>query len=402
MTQELEFRLVLGPAYMATRGYGAAEVEACYHRARQLCQQLGNPPQMAPVLYGLWTYHIVRAQHWTALELGQQILHLGTTNDDIGLSIQGNLAVGWSQFFLGRLTPTRQHLERVLELYDPARQSSHAYQFGDDPATSAGSCLAQVYWFCGYPDKALTQSNQAIQALRSLSHPYSVAFGLVVNGFLRTTLGDAETTQALMDEAISLSREHGLPLTGSMGSILHGYALSQQGRLEEGMAEMHAALAAYVATGAELALPYWYWLLAEASHRARAARDALAYLDRAEVMLERTSERYFEAEIHRLRGKLLLDMSPVQGSITPEKSYLRALEIAGKAGSKPLALRAIMGLARLRLPRQRQAEVAQSLRTTYDWFTEGFDTPDLREARRLLEELVIPERSRDNAITGTA
>jgi predicted ATPase/class 3 adenylate cyclase len=401
ISQELEFRLTLGPAYMATRGYGAAEVQECYHRARELCQQLGNPPQLAPVVYGLWSYHIVRAQHWTALELGQQILDLGVANHDLGLQVQGNLALGWSQFFLGRFSASREHLERVLELYDHDRQSSHAYQFGDDPGTSASSCLAQVYWLCGYPDKARRQSDDALHVLRSLSHPYSVAFGLVVNGFVRLNLGDAATTRALQEEAIALSREHGLPLTATMGSMLHGYALTQLDELEAGIAEMREALAGYVATGAELDMPYWYWLLAEASHRVGATEDGIAYLDRAQKMLERTGERYFEAEIHRLLGQLLPEVAPRERTLTPEKCLMRALEVAGETGSKSLELRAIMALVRHDMQRGRQAREGGLLRTTYDWFTEGFETPDLREARRLLGELDSPEYSRQTAITGT-
>ena len=144
---ELQFRLTLGPAYMAIRGYAAPEVEACYQRARELCRELGDtPPQLVPVLHGLWTNHIVRAQHTSALALGEQVLQLGAATNDDGLLLQGNMEVGWSHFFLGELEQAREHLERVLALYDHERHSSHAFTYGDNPATSARSVLARC---CG-------------------------------------------------------------------------------------------------------------------------------------------------------------------------------------------------------------------------------------------------------------
>ena len=150
---ELQFRLTLGPAYMAIRGYAAPEVEACYQRALELCRELGDtPPQLVRALHGLWTNHIVRAQHTSALALGEQVLQLGAATNDDGLLLQGNMEVGWSHYFLGELEQAREHLERVLALYDHERHSSHAFIYGDDPATSARSALAMVLWLLGYPD----------------------------------------------------------------------------------------------------------------------------------------------------------------------------------------------------------------------------------------------------------
>ncbi|MGZ4172829.1 MAG: AAA family ATPase, partial [Solirubrobacteraceae bacterium] len=176
---ELQFRLTLGPAYMAIRGYAAPEVEACYQRALELCRELGDtPPQLVRALHGLWTNHIVRAQHNSAFALGEQVLQLGAATNDDGLLLQGNMEVGWSHFFLGELEQAREHLERVLALYDHERHSSHAFTYGDNPATSARSALASVLWLLGYPDQALRCSEENLAILRSLvQHPYSVAFG---------------------------------------------------------------------------------------------------------------------------------------------------------------------------------------------------------------------------------
>jgi predicted ATPase/class 3 adenylate cyclase len=218
---ELQFCLTLGPAYMAVRGYAAPEVEACYQRARELCRELGDTPRLVPVLHGLWTYHIVRAQHTSALALGEQVLQLGAATSDDGLLVQGNMEVGWSHYFLGELEQAREHLERVLALYDPERHSSHAFTYGDDPATSARSALARVLWLLGYPDQALRCSEENLVILRSLvQHPYSVAFGFTMAAFLRQYLGDPLAARALAEEAVGISEAHGLAYMGAMASML--------------------------------------------------------------------------------------------------------------------------------------------------------------------------------------
>ena len=270
-------------------------------------ESLATPPQLVPVLHGLWTYHIVRAQHTSAFALGEQVLQLGAATNDDGLLLQGNMEVGWSHFFLGELEQAREHLERVLALYDPERHSSHAFTYGDNPATSARSALASVLWLLGYPDQALRCSEENLAILRSLvQHPYSVAFGFTVAAFLRQYLGDPPAARALAEEAVVISEAHGLAFIGAMASMFEGWARTREGELDEGMAQMRRGLAAQLATGAELARPYWLWLLAEACQRTGAAREGLALLDDADAAVEQTHERYWEAEIHRLRGRLLL------------------------------------------------------------------------------------------------
>ena len=385
---ELQFRLALGPAYMAIRGYAAPEVEACYQRARELCRELGDTPQLVPVLHGLWTYHIVRAQHTSAFALGEQVLQLGATTNDDGLLLQGNMEVGWSHFFLGELEQAREHLERVLALYDHERHSSHAFIYGDNPATSARSALASVLWLLGYPDQALRCSEENLEILRSLvQHPYSVAFGLTVAAFLRQYLGDPSATRALAEEAVALSEAHGLAFIGAMASIFEGWARTQEGELDEGMAQMRRGLAAQLATGAELARPFWLWLLAEVCQRTGAAREGLALLDDADATVEHTHDRYWEAEIHRLRGQHLLATAEPTAPASAEACYRRALEVARRQGARSLELRAAVSLSRLWQAADRHDEARELLAPVYEWFTEGLDHPELREAAALLAEL---------------
>ena len=386
---ELQFRLTLGPAYMAIRGYAAPEVEACYQRALELCRELGDmPPQLARALHGLWTNHIVRAQHTSALALGEQVLQLGAATNDDGLLLQGNMEVGWSDFFLGELEQAREHLERVLALYDPERHSSHAFIYGDNPATSARTVLASVLWLLGYPDQALRCSEENLAILRSqVQHPYSVAFGVTVAAFLRQYLGDPPAARALAEEAVVISEAHGLAFIGAMASMFEGWARTREGELDEGMAQMRRGLAAQLAMGAELARPYWLWLLAEACQRTGAAREGLALLDDADATVEHTHDRYWEAEIHRLRGRLLLATAEPAAPASAEACYRRALEVARQQGARSLELRAAVSLSRLWQAADRHGEARELLASIYERFTEGLDRPELREAAALLDEL---------------
>jgi predicted ATPase len=385
---ELQYRLALGPAYMAIRGYAAPEVEACYQRARELCRELGDTPQLVPVLHGLWSYHIVRAQHTSAFTLGEQVLQLGAATGDDGLLLQGNMELGWLYFFQGELEQAREHLERVLALYDHERHSSHAFIYGDNPATSARSALASVLWLLGYPDQALRCSEDNLEILRSLvQHPYSVAFGFTVAAFLRQYLGDPPAARALAEEAVVISEAHGLAFIGPMASMFEGWARTREDELDEGMAQMRRGLAAQLATGAELARPYWLWLLAEACQRTGATREGLALLDDADAAVEHTHDHYWEAEIHRLRGRLLLATAEPAAPASAEACYRRALEVARRQGARSLELRAAVSLSRLWQAADRHDEARELLAPIYGRFTEGLDHLELREAAALLDEL---------------
>ena len=389
---ELQFHLTLGPAYMAIRGYAAPEVEACYQRARELRRELGDTlgdtSQGVPALHGLWTNHIVRAQHTSAIALGEQVIQLGAATNDDGLLLQGNMEVGWSHFFLGELKQAREHLERVLALYDHERHSSHAFIYGDDPATSARNALAQVLWLLGYPDQALRCSEENLAILRSLvEHPYSVAFGFTLAAFLRQYLGDPPAARALAEEAVMISEAHGLAYMGAMASMFEGWAGAVEGEIDEGVAQMRRGLAAQLATGAELTRPYWLYLIAEACLESGAALEGLALLDEAEAAVQQTNERYWEAEIHRLRGRLLLATAEPTAPASAEACYRRALEVARRQSARSLELRATVSLSRLWQAADRHDEACELLAPIYERFSEGLDHPELREAAVLLDEL---------------
>jgi predicted ATPase len=347
--------------------------------------------KVVPVLHGLWTSHVVRAEHAQALSIGEQVLELGAATHDDAVLLQGNMEIGWSHFFLGHLQQARKHLERVLSLYDHERHSSHVFTYGDNPATSARSNLAQALWLLGDVDQSLRSSEENLTMLRtSVDHLHSVAFGLDLAAVVRQYRRGAAATRLLADEALALSEAHDLAFFAAMASILRGWVLVEDGSLDEGLKQMRRGLAAHVSTGAELAKPYWLCLIAEACGRTGAVRDGLELLDEAEATAEQSQERYWEAEIHRLRGDLLLILpeSVLTGEVdSPEGCLLRALEVTRQQGARSLELRAAVSLARLWRTEGRDGEARELLARVYGSFSEGLDTRDLREAGAMLVEL---------------
>ena len=242
-----------------------------------------------------------------------------------------------------------------------------------------------MLWLLGYPDQALRCSEDTLAALEIVDHPFSAAFAHVIAAFLRQYLRDPDATRAMADKAIELAAQHGLELIRAMAVTLRAWTLTWQGAMDEGIAQMRAGLDAHVGTGAELLRPYWCWLLADAQRRAGNASEALTLIDEAEAAIQRSDESYLHAEVHRLRGQVLLqvDASAVSAA---EASYQRALEIAREQQARMLELRAAVGLALLWHNQGRTEEARDTLLPIYDWFGEGHENPDLIEARTLLEQ----------------
>ena len=293
----------------------------------------GDTPQLVPVLHGLWTYHIVRAQHTSALALGEQVLQLGAATNDDGLLLQGNMEVGWSHYFLGELEQAREHLERVLALYDHERHSSHAFTYGDNPATSARSELAQVLWLLGYvgPVAAATARRTWRSFGRWSSTPTASPldspgrFRAPVSRRCRRRPARWSTRRSRSQKRMASRSSARWPPCSKAGRS------PRRAISTEGIAQMRHGLAAQLATGAELARPYWLCLIAEACLETGAAREGLALLDDAEAAVEQTDERYWEAEIHRLRGQLLLAASDPASSGGGPRRLRRATAVRSRS-----------------------------------------------------------------------
>ena len=403
--QELTLQLALGVPLMATKSWSAPEVKRVYARARELCLQVGETPQLFPVLFGLWIFYTARAEHKAALELVEQCFTLAQSIQDPGFLLEAHLALGVNLFHLGNLVPSREHLEQGLAFYDPQQHRSHAFLYGYDPGVWSLVFAAWALWYIGYPDQALKRNQEALTLAQEISHPFSLGYASFFAAALYQFRREARPTQERADAAITFSIDQGFPELLVLGTLLRGWALAEQRQGTEGLTLIHQSLAADRAIGVELFRPYHLALLAEAYSKAGQLEEGLIALDEALVAVNKTEERRYEAELYRLYGELSVragkmangrigEKSEVAPSpdlpvalSSPEACFLKAIDIARKQQAKSLELRAATSLARLWQQQGKKTEAHKLLAEVYNWFTEGFDTKDLQEAKTLLEEL---------------
>lgn len=385
--QELTLQVALGVSLMASKGHTAPEVERVYARARELCQQVGETPQLFPVLFGLWRFYLLGSEKHTVRELAEQLMHLGNTTQDPALLLEAHRALGATLlWFFGEFAPALAHLERSVTLYDPQQHRSHAFLYGIDPQVYAGACAGIVRWFLGYPDQALETIQDALTSARTLSHPFSLAFALGMAAWLSQYRREAQATHEQAEVLMTLAQKHGFPFWEAYGMLMRGWALAAQGQDEEGITQIHQGLRAYQATGTRHYRPYFLALQAEAYRKAGQTDAGLHTTAAVLALVDKTGECWWEAEMHRLKGVLLLALS-LENHAEAATCFHQALDIARRQEAKSLELRATMSLSRLWQQQGKRAEARQLLAEVYGWFTEGFDTADLQEARVLLDEL---------------
>ena len=382
--RELSLQIALGNSLMAAKGYGSPEVGEAYARARELCQQVGETSQLLPVLYGLWAFYLVRAEHQRACELGGQFLRLAQSSGDPALVV-AHRAQGYPLLSMGELAIAREHLEQVESLYDPQQHRPLAFLYGQDSGMSGLSVLALTLQLLGYPDQAKKRCHQALALDHEPSHPPSLAYTLGHAAMLYQFRRDLDATRAQAEAAITLSIEHRLEMWAAWATVLKAWVLTHQKQGGEGMDLLHRTLTAFEATGAGIWRPYFLALQSEAYKKAGQVEAGLDILAEAQTLVEKTGERIYEAELYRLKGELLL-MGGVDES-EAEACYHEALEVARRQQAKSLELRAAVSLGRLWQKGGNREEAHQRLAEIYGWFTEGFDTTDLKEAKALLEEL---------------
>ena len=383
---ELDLQIALGPVLMNTKGPAAPEVERAYARARELCQQVGETPQLFPMLWGLWYFHNGRAAHQTAQELGEQLLSLAQHIQDSACLVVAHRALGNTLYHLGELTGARAHLEQGMALYDPQQHRALAFLYGQDLAVICRAWDALALWLLGYPDQALQRIHEALTLARDMGHLSSLAYALDWAAMLHRFRREGDAAQERAVAAITLSTEQGFAVYLAWGTIVQGWSLAEQGQGAEGTAQIRQGLATSQAMGLQAVLPYHLALLAEAYGKSGQGAEGLRVLAEALLMVNNTGERNYEAELYRLKGELLLQQG-MEGDEEAETCFRQALAIARRQQAKSLELRAAMSLGRL-WQRQGKCEAARELLAPiYGWFTEGFDTADLQEAKELLKAL---------------
>lgn len=379
--QEIMLQITLGGLLIVTLGAGAPDVERAYARARELCRQVGDSPQLFTALRGLSEFYHTRAELETARDLAQEALEVAERLGDRALIVDAHHAVAMPLLYLGQLVRAREHLAQGLALYDPEQRRVYAalYQ-AIDPGVGCHYQSGRVLWLLGYPDRALEVAREGIALAQKLTHPYSLAHmkvsAAMVHQFRREPRGTREQAEAV----IALAHEHGLPEVLAWATFWRGWALAELGERAEGIGQMREGMALY---GAHEAIrPHQLALLGEALAKHGEADQGLAALAEA-LAAARIGGRYYLAELYRLRGELLLLADPSKHDEV-EACFGQAVEIARRQSAKSLELRAVASLSRLWQKRGRREEASRSLAAVYRGFTEGFDTADLQEARTLL------------------
>jgi tetratricopeptide (TPR) repeat protein len=379
--QELALHTALGLAWI---GYPGSERENACTRALELCRQTGNTSQLCRVLGDLSIIHYVRAEHQKARELAEEALSLAQDTEDPLLVALGHWYLGFVLFFLGEYTTAQSHFELMIAFYEP-QQHHQPFVFlrGVDAGVSAMGYVVCCLWCLGYPDQALSRSQQALALARDLGHPFTLADVLCFAGCSFNAMHrDATVLKDNAEELEHLSNETVQGWLGT-GNCHKGEALVMLGQVQDGMAQIREGIAVHQSFGIRLNLPGTLRSLAEAQAKAGHPEEGLATMDEALALVEETDERLWEAELYRLRGELLL----MQGDdVEAEISLKKAIEVARRQSAKSWELRASTSLARLWQKQGKVDEAGQMLGEIYGWFSEGFDTPDLRETKALLEE----------------
>jgi predicted ATPase/class 3 adenylate cyclase len=384
--QALTLYIALGAALQIAKGLAAPEVEHAYTQAYALCQQVGETPELAPVLYGLWRFYLGRSQLHTARELSETLLRLAQGAHDPALAVVAHNALGVTWLFLGALPAARQHLEAGIARYTPDQRRAPVFRMGQDLGVGCRANAARALWVLGYPDQALVHIHEALTLAHALAHPFSLAWARCWAAYVHQFRRDVLAVHEQAEAAVTLSIEQGFPLWAAYGTCLRGWALAMQGQGAEGIAQVRQGIAAVRICGGALLVSYFSALLADVSAHLGHTEDGLQALAEAHTLVEQQEERWWEAEIARLRGVLLLRQTGTQQE-EAETWLRRALDVARRQEAKSLELRAAMSLAWLWQQQGKRAEAHALLAPIYGWFTEGFDTADLQEARALLGEL---------------
>jgi predicted ATPase len=361
-------------------------VERAFGRADELCRALGDSEALFPVLFGHWAFRMARADAQAELETAERLQALAQVSDKDDLILEAHLALGITLYWRGAHARARVHLERVLALYDPDRHGGHAFVYGQDPAAYAATVLQELLWITGAPDRARRMEKRALAAAQRTAHPFTTAG--ILGGFLVASAAHRGDFAGSLDRAArarSICDEQGFPMVLGLCTFFEGYALLRSGRTREGLQGLRDGLAAVQATGSLVARTNHLCQLADACRRVGETARGLAALGEAVRFTEEHHERYWEPEIHRLRGELLLQEGG--DAETPEQCFQHALGIAREMEAKSFELRAATSLARLWQQQSKHVEAHALLAPVYDWFTEGYDTQDLKDAKALLEEL---------------
>jgi predicted ATPase len=385
--RELHLQTMLGQACIARHGHAALETAAAYARARVLAEAVGDVSRQFPVLYGLWAVQYVRMALGEQHRLAGQVLGLAQQQPAPDRLCLAHRMCGATHAMMGELLTARDHLERSIALYDPECHLSSAFVFGQDLGASALSHLTWVLWLLGYPDQASRRRTEALALAHRIGHKNTLGFALMYSAVAGAYSRYVDVAEQHATTLLELSRAQKFDLWSAGARVVRGWAMAHQGQGTAGVAAVQRGLAEWKSSGAEWMRPYFLGLLGEAWARSGDIQRGLCALDEALAAVQRTGERWPEAELHRLRGQFLIALPDGGRPDEASAALQRAIQIAQRQSAKAWELRAATSLARLWSGQGKHAEARALLAPVCAWFTEGFDTPDLVDAKALLDTL---------------
>jgi len=380
---ELELRVASGGPLLMTRGHSASDVGETYARAQELCDKVGDAPEIVPALFGLWRYYVGRGDCNVTRDLGRQILDIGEEAGDQAAIVLGHYGLGYALFCHGQLEAAGSQLEAGYRAYDRRLREDLSFRLGQDPGVACLAYLALALWVLGYPEQARTRMQEALVLADKLSHPFSQAYARSLACQVMQLRGEVDAVRTMSDHAIEIAREQGFGVWIASPTIFRGWARSRLCETDDGIKETMEATESIVAAGMSMRRPYYLALVAEGLMAAGRWDEAGATLEQAHLVATATDEGWSGAELSRLQGVIASQNNDQTGEVY----FRRAVTLARESKAKSWELRAAVSLANLLLKEGKREEAASILRPVYDWFKEGHETSDLRGANALLEDL---------------
>ncbi len=382
--RELEMQMALGPALAATRGYADAGVGRAYARAWELCGLLDDNARLPLVLRGRQIFHFLCGELNDAREFAKQLRDLAERQQDPALMVGSYHALGQTLFSLGELVAARRIVEQGIALFDPERHRLSNWT-GGQPGEQCYLWGAFALWMLGYPDQAVRRGEEALAMANELPNPANLINTLAFVATLHVLRRELSAARQRAKATMEMSAEQRNPTYLGHGRIVHGWAQTAQDQIQDGMAEIEQGIATFQATGARTWLPYFLGLQAEAYGRAKRIDDGLGSVAEGLALADKTEQHCWRAELNRIKGELLLALSS-EHHAEAERCCFQALDLARAQKAKSWELRAATSLSRLRQKQRKETEARDLLAPVYAWFTEGSDTPDLKDAKALLDE----------------
>jgi predicted ATPase/class 3 adenylate cyclase len=384
---ELKLQVSLGGVYLQMKGHSASEVEEAFARARELCEQIGDAPELVPAVFGLWRTYVVQMDEvGKSKEASEQLLRVAKDEKDAVPFVVAHYAAGFTCIATAEFSAAEENLRIAMGRYAPEdRDTAEVYRFGQDPGVACRCYLAIVDWILGYPDRARERVRDGLALAESLDDSFTMAFALAFSTWVDQLQDDREALVEKATAAVALASEKGFPYWLSIGRVMEGWAAAATRPGGAAVQSLRDRVAEHFALGTNLFMPFFLGLVGDVALKAERLDDCTAALDEADGFLERTGECWWQGEIHRLQGELIVARD---GSDTrAEVRFLKALAFARERDAKSFELRAAMSLAGLMERQGRRDEGRDLLTPIYGWFTEGFDTPELKRARTLLARL---------------